>query len=58
MSQALEESRRMYEEENRNAPPDERLEVITHHLVACVSAHPCHTTYPAMTAYEAEAYIS
>ena len=27
MSQALEESRRMYEEQNRHAPPDERLEV-------------------------------
>ena len=27
MSQALEESMRMYEEENRRAPPDESLEV-------------------------------
>ena len=29
MSQALEESMRMYEEENRKAPPDESLAVST-----------------------------
>ena len=32
MSQALEESMRMYEEENRKAPPDESLAVSTTHL--------------------------
>jgi type IV secretory pathway component VirB8 len=35
MSQALEESMRMYEEENRKAPPDESLAVSTA-LLFCI----------------------
>ena len=45
MSQALEESMRMYEEENRRAPPDESL------AVSCL--HPaCHMhCMPALSVY-------
>lgn len=42
MSQALEESMRMYEEENRLAPADERLEVT---VITCSMHSPSYLTY-------------